>query len=366
MVADAKFLFISCQVGAESALKGELARTWPTFRFAFSRPGFVTFKLPAGFRLANDFELGCTLARSSGFSLGKVQADNGEAAARDVWQLTGNLAFEHLHVWQRDVAVPGDRGFEPGATPLAEEVGNILAVARPSTGKSNSKLPVNQHARSGERILDCVLVEPNEWWIGWHVATGPSSRWPGGVPCIEAKQDTISRAYFKINEALAWSGLPIKAGDHCVEIGSAPGGAVQALLERELFVLGIDPAEMDEAVLAHPHFTHLKKRAADVRRREFRPVKWLFADSNIAPHNSLDDVEAIVTHREVQVRGLLITLKLSNWKVFESIPAFVDRVRSWGFQVVSTRQLAFNRREICLAAKRGTKSARVDSSGPRS
>ena len=52
MVADARFLFVACQAGAEAALKGEMARLWPTFRLAFSRPGFVTFKLPDGVRLA--------------------------------------------------------------------------------------------------------------------------------------------------------------------------------------------------------------------------------------------------------------------------------------------------------------------------
>ena len=330
MVADAKFLFVVCQVGAEAALKAEVARAWPAFRFAFSRPGFVTFKLPSGLRLANDFELGCTLARAAGFSLGKVRANVAEDAAHQAWQLTGHLPFEHLHVWQRDSAVPADRNFEPGETHLANEVGQVLAAARPELGTERASLPVNRYARSGERILDCVLVEPNEWWLGWHVATGPSSCWPGGVPHIEAPQGAISRAYYKLVEALAWCRFPMRAGDSCAEIGCAPGGAVQALLERKLSVLGIDPAEMDETLLANPNFRHLRKRAADVRRREFRPIRWLFVDSNIAPRDSLDDVEAIVTHHEVHVRGLLVTIKLSNWKVLESVPKFVERVRSWG------------------------------------
>ncbi len=33
------FLFVTCQIGAEGAVKGELGRRWPGFRFAFSRPG---------------------------------------------------------------------------------------------------------------------------------------------------------------------------------------------------------------------------------------------------------------------------------------------------------------------------------------
>ncbi len=42
------FSSITCQVGAESSREREVAERWPEFRFAYSRPGFLTFKPPAG------------------------------------------------------------------------------------------------------------------------------------------------------------------------------------------------------------------------------------------------------------------------------------------------------------------------------
>src|SRR5271166_1389512 len=72
----ARFLFVTCQVGAEKAVKGEVAQRWPDFRFAFSRPGFLTFKLPEQTFLAPDFNLSAVFARAYGFSLGKVSLDN--------------------------------------------------------------------------------------------------------------------------------------------------------------------------------------------------------------------------------------------------------------------------------------------------
>jgi 23S rRNA (cytidine2498-2'-O)-methyltransferase len=162
--------------------------------------------------------------------------------------------------------------------------------------------------------------------------------------------DVISRAYWKVVEALAWSELPVYAGDRCVEIGSAPGGSSQALLDAGLSVVGIDPADMDEGLLRHPRFQHIRARAADLKRREFRGIRWLVADSNVAPRHTLDTVEAIVTHREVRIRGMLLTLKLLNWRFAEEIPAYLERIRSWGYRHVRARQLAFNRREVCVAA----------------
>ncbi len=350
MTSPRDFLFATCQIGAEPALKAEVAGQWPKFRFAFSRPGFVTFKLPSDAVLADDFDLHCVFARSYGFCLGKVTGRLAETMAREVIAMAGERSFQHVHVWQRDLAMPGEDGFEPGTTPLADDIGQMIAA---SLGAAQGKPPrINRAARARDLILDCVLVEPSEWWIGFHQAATMPTRWTGGAPHVDLPEYVVSRAYLKMNEALRWSRLPVRAGERCVEIGSAPGGASQALLERGLLVTGIDPAEMDAAVLAHPNFTHVAKRGRDVRRREFRGVRWLVADSNVAPKYTLDTVEGIVTHDEVHVRGMLLTLKLLDWKLAEQIPAFLERIRSWGYHHVIARQLAFNRQEICVAALR--------------
>jgi 23S rRNA (cytidine2498-2'-O)-methyltransferase len=150
--------------------------------------------------------------------------------------------------------------------------------------------------------------------------------------------------------SLVWSVLPLAAEDECVEIGCAPGGASQALLERGLFVTGIDPAEVDPQVVAHPRFRHLKKRGKDVRRKEFEGVRWLAADMNIAPEATLDEIEAIVTHPGLAIRGMVLTLKFSNWKLAARLPEFEARARGWGYRDVRTRQLTTGGQEVCLVA----------------
>ena len=167
----------------------------------------------------------------------------------------------------------------------------------------------------GELILDCVMLSHNEWWVGFHRAKPVPSRYPGGMMSLELPPDAVSRAWLKMEEALRWSELPISRGARVAEIGSAPGGASQALLARGLIVTGIDPAEMAPAVLSHPRFTHIRRRGMEVRRRDFRKIRWLTADMNVAPEYTLDAVEAIVTHPQVSIRGLLLTLKLLKWEL---------------------------------------------------
>jgi len=168
---------------------------------------------------------------------------------------------------------------------------------------------------------------------------------------LELPPQTVFRAWLKMEEALRWSEFPIAKGARWAEIGSAPGGSSQALLQRRMEVMGIDPAEMDRAVLDHPMFTHVRRRAIAVRRREFRKIRWLAADMNVAPGCTLDVVEEIVTHQEVNIRGLLLTLKLPDWSLAEKMPEYIAQIRAWGYNIVRGRQLVHNRQEVCVAAQ---------------
>lgn len=361
-----RFLFATCQIGAEAALKSEIARVWPDFRFAYSRPGFLTFKLPADQTLDDDFDLRSVFARAYGFSLGRAQGDSSEALADEAVRLAGSRTFDRLHVWSRDVRAAGDRGYLPGPVDADRAAAELLVRRLPQSAAATLLAPTSP----GHLVLDCVLIEsaggtisadrdsPRQWWIGYHRAASITSCQPGGMWPVQLPEHAVSRAYLKLEEALRWSRLPLCPGDSVAEIGAAPGGTVQALLDRGLVVMGIDPAEMDPRVTEHPNFVHLRKRGAEVRRREFRKIRWLLADLNVAPHYTLDTVEAIATHREVQLQGLLLTLKLLDWKLAEELPDYLQRIRGWGFDNVQARQLQTGRQEVCVAAVKDSPEAR--------
>ena len=349
----ARFVFAVTQAGAERALKNEIAREHSDLRFAFSRPGFVTFRAAKEIVAGRETELASVFARTWGYSIGRPRGADPVALARDAWRLIGaeipGASFPHVHVWQRERPLPGDEGFDGAADELARTIGDLLVEQRPSSAIAAA---VNAEAAAGELVLDCVLVERHEWWLGWHRAASPETRWPGGVPPIVGPLRPISRAYFKIVEALKWSELPVAAGDRCVEIGSSPGGSCLALLERGLLVTGIDPAEMDPAVLAHPGFTHVRARAKDVKRSVFRDCRWLVMDANVAPSYTLDALDGVLANAGARPRGLVLTLKLTDAAIAERLMGIAERLRAYGYGRVRMRQLAFNRQEICAVADR--------------
>ena len=128
------FIFCSCQYGAQTALKKEFATTWPQFKLSFSRPGFVTFKVPEEFPAKSlpTLDLKSTFTRSSGISLGSVKASEQNERIQLTKKIVENTApgnLTHLHLWRRDRSVPGERGFEPGREPetdlLAKQVASV-------------------------------------------------------------------------------------------------------------------------------------------------------------------------------------------------------------------------------------------------
>src|SRR3954470_574371 len=132
-----QFVFAVCQHGAEAAMKRELAARAPNLRAAFSRPGFVTFKLDQPCDEPAKFSLPSAFARTSGFSLGSVKGDRLHELAQQLWELPDvtaamqSVELAGLHVWQRDERAPGDHGFEPGPTALAEEAETALRELAP-------------------------------------------------------------------------------------------------------------------------------------------------------------------------------------------------------------------------------------------
>ncbi|QEG20906.1 SAM-dependent methyltransferase [Mariniblastus fucicola] len=348
----ANFIFAACQAGAEAALRKEIPENHPELKLAFSRPGFVTFKVDPNNRLPDRYSLKSTLARTSGWSLGRAESENSAEIVASILENGAEqlAAADVIHVWERDRKVPGSGGFEPGVSVLANEVGQQVLAAMEASGKFSNKPALNRLARPDSVVFDICVVEPNQWWYGFHEANTSAGRWPGGVPMFDTDVEPISRAYFKLKEALLWSGIPVSEGDVCAELGSAPGGACQLLLEMGALVIAIDPAELEADVLKHPNLNHIRRRGHEVKKRDFRDVRWLFADISMVPNYTLDTVSAIVSHDAVNIKGMALTLKLTNWELLDSVPAWIQRVKDLGFKYVRTRQLAFNRQEICLIA----------------
>ncbi len=339
----AQFLWFLHQPGAATWLKRELAERRPDLRFAFSRPGLTTFKVDAA-RI--DEPAPSSFARAQGRSLGRA-SDAAGADARVAELGTGRL---RLHVFERDPDEPADERDANVAGTRAREIERALRAAMPERFHDDTM------AKLGDMVLDVVCAPAEQaddgWLIGWHTHDTARGAFPGGVQHARIPENAPSRAWAKIEEALRWSGLQPRAGEHAVELGSAPGGASFALLERGLNVHGVDPGAMAETVLRYRgtrgnRYVHHAVSAAAVERKDLpRTYEWLASDMNLAPMVALRYVERFVALAHGGLRGAFITLKLNDEGVFEALPALRERIAKLGAKEVRYTQLPSHRSEL--------------------
>ena len=206
-------------------------------------------------------------------------------------------------------------------------------------------------ARPGDLVLDCLSDGDDRWWIGWHRASSPSTCWPGGLHPRPLPGDKVSRAWLKLDEAIASFGVEFREGQHACELGAAPGGACQRLLESGLEVVGIDPALVDPVVAALSGFTQWRKRARDVPLRDLRGFEWVVADMNIDPTSTLEAVGRVVTAPGSRASGIIATLKIPDWSRAVGLDDWLGQFRAWGF-TPRARQLSTGGREVCVVALR--------------
>ncbi|MEC9095553.1 MAG: hypothetical protein VX776_02905, partial [Planctomycetota bacterium] len=119
MLDNPQFIYCGCQYGAQTVLTKEILEAWPEFKLSFSRPGFVTFKVPGSFpkKSLPTLDLKSTFARCYGISLGSVKVEGEAERVQRIQELLEQNQLDniqHLHVWRRDTSIPGNRGFEPG------------------------------------------------------------------------------------------------------------------------------------------------------------------------------------------------------------------------------------------------------------
>lgn len=317
-----EFAFATCLPGVEPALKLDVARARSELRFAYARPGLVTFKSTRA--VPPDDTPGSVFARVWGKSIG---------AASDLPSAQLQLAAlgaTRVHVFSREPERPGE------LTPW-----QVLGPGGP--------------ADVGELVADVIVgPDPGEpAWLGVHRHDQFRLPGPGGEIAVALPDDAPSRAFAKIEEAIAWAGLAVAPGQVALEIGAAPGGAVLALARRGVEVWGVDTGELAAHVRALPNVHHVAKKVGALRWEELPPrIDWLLVDVNLAPQVALHEVARLMPRLLPTLRGAVITLKLNDWTFVGELPALVERIRQMGLPDVRMRHLPSNRREICAVALR--------------
>jgi 23S rRNA (cytidine2498-2'-O)-methyltransferase len=162
---------------------------------------------------------------------------------------------------------------------------------------------------------------------------------------FKKSDDDISRAKFKLMEAIKVFNIDMKTFNTALDLGAAPGGWTSVLLEHGLQVTAVDTGDMDERLLKHPGFRFIKSNASDLKL-DPESFDLLTSDMSWNPKNT---ARIIINASEYLKTGgtAVVTLKLMGEKVRKTIKEVLSLYKEV-FEVLEVKQLFHNRDEVTL------------------
>ena len=303
------FIYTIVNVGSEKLLKEEISIKYPHLKFAYSRPGYITFKDTTE-KFTVDTVLDLIFARSYGLSLGKFSKEELENEIKKY----------------KDVVVHR-------CSYITDEYSGQKAIMN-------------------KDILDVMEIKEGEYWLGLKKARFFSWFYPFANPHVEQPKESPSRAYLQMVEAFIWSNYKPEEDEVALELGSAPGGASYAMVQRGIRVTGVDNAEMSETLLNHPLFTHIKEPMQKVRDEHIpRPCHLLISDVNVMPSLAMAQIKRFMALRP-GIKNVFYTLEIGSKIKVPEILSHIQTFKRFGFREVGVTQLPSNKSEILLYGKR--------------
>ncbi|MBF0314554.1 MAG: hypothetical protein HQK50_12120 [Oligoflexia bacterium] len=328
------FLYFLTVKECESHLKQEIALRYPELRYAYSRAGFLTYKIAADHEIDN---LEVIFAYSYGKSLGKSSKMNFFSTLESILKEEKGEVLLNTYV---------DIDFHLNLCEYLKAHPKIISEGNKASAQSV--------------VLNIIKVDEDEYFFGSHLY-GKNRTIINDyayAAVAEGENTTIpSRAYHKIREALLLTKEEIKSGDYILDVGSAPGGISYYFLERDAFVVGIDSAEMSKQCLMHKRFKHIALPIEKVRAPEFgnHPFKIMVVDINLDPLFVLHEIRRLFTSVKScsEIRSLYFTVKLTQKFSMDKLPRIIKELESLGFVRFLKKQLQSNRNEFLLYATKG-------------
>ncbi len=222
------------------------------------------------------------------------------------------------------------------AEALAEETGAQESIKKP-------------------RIVISVLCTTHKAYLGISPVEENLSSWPGGARHYAQISEQISRAEFKLLEALELFGVILPAKGHALDLGAAPGGWTRLLLEAGLHVVAVDPANLDPRLAHQPRLEHYRGYAENYLEEAIRRHRRFDLITNDMRMDAREAARLLVrAARCLRSDGFVISvLKLPHTtQEINPLATLKEALSILGkrYGIVRARQLFHNRQEVTVIA----------------
>lgn len=248
------------------------------------------------------------------------------------------------------------------ALPLLDASGSVSVQTRFADGvPADPALTAGLSARlaergfavdvAGSRQIVSVYRTEEETFLGVGNAAQNLTHRSGGEPHYAREGfGFVSRAEFKLREALEAFGLSLDGVRTAVDLGAAPGGWTKVLAERGIAVTAVDPSRLRPEIAGMENVRYVQMRAEDFLKL---PGETRF---DLAVNDMKLDVAQSVRvmnafwPRLSENAAAVMTFKLPHGFSYRDIAAGMRSLRGYG--VLGARQLFHNRSEITVVLRR--------------
>jgi 23S rRNA (cytidine2498-2'-O)-methyltransferase len=205
--------------------------------------------------------------------------------------------------------------------------------------------------RAPEWVLSVALAGGTVF-LGVSAARDNLSDWAGGCRRFAREAEQVSRAEFKLLEALEMFSIPIRSGGSALDLGASPGGWTRVLRARGLTVTAVDPAALDARLADDPGITHHRETAqAFLASQKAQPAAFDLLVNDMKMETGASAALMVQAARLLRPDGFaVLTLKLPS----ASWMPLVRRARTvlaGAYGILGVRQLFHNRSEVTCALR---------------
>lgn len=214
--------------------------------------------------------------------------------------------------------------------------------------------------RQPEQILSIVIAGGNAY-LGVSWVEHNLSNWAGGVHRFARREGQISRAEFKLLEALDVFKITLPDRGRALDLGAAPGGWTAILRQKGFTVVAVDPAELHPSLKQDRGVQHRRLTAEtyleklQTQSSNLSPQSLFSVIVNDMRQDARDSARMMVAYRPYLAEdGLaLMSFKLPEQKPLQVVEHGLEILRQ-GYVIAGARQLFHNRQEITVYLRRRT------------
>lgn len=213
--------------------------------------------------------------------------------------------------------------------------------------------PAPLDVRNPVQILSIVIAGQSAY-LGLSAAQQNLSDWAGGARRFAREKGQISRAEFKLLEALEVFDLDLPPRGVALDLGAAPGGWTRVLRQREQYVTAVDPAALHPTLLADNKVRHLRLTAEEYLAQTPDTFDLIVNDMRMDARDSARLMVAYAPYLYAHGTALM-TFKLPEENRRPALDHAFNILQQ-AYTIAGARQLFHNRSEITVFLTKKEKS----------